>query len=83
MAKNLNDIIEVNHDASKDEIDGLLNEGRTLLLLAHKGSIVKASLKKGYSDYFKASIEVVSEGNYQGVCGCGKPNNIKLYLWRD
>lgn len=83
MAKNLNDIIEIKQDMSKDEIDSLLDQGKTLLLIGNKGPMVEASLAKGYSDYFSANIEMVSEGLYQGVCSCGKPNNIKLYLWRD
>ncbi len=83
MAKNLNDVIAINQNMTKDEIDNLLNQGKTLLLTENKGEMVKTSLAKGYSDYFAANIEVASEGLYQGVCSCGEPNNIKLYLWRD
>lgn len=83
MAKNLNDVVVINQDTSKAEIDNLLNQGKTLLLTANKGAMVEASLAKGYFDYFAANIEVASEGLYQGVCSCGEPNNIKLYFWRD
>lgn len=83
MAKNLNDVITINHNMTKDEIDNLLEQGKTLLLTGNKGEMVTASLAKGYSDYFEANIELAAEGWYQGVCSCGQPNNIKLYLWRD
>ncbi|MDQ7983195.1 MAG: hypothetical protein REH79_03225 [Spiroplasma sp.] len=83
MAKNLDDVIVITEDTSKDEITELLNKGKTLLLSAHKGPIVKASLTKGYSDYFQANIAIASEGVYPEVCGCGKRCNIKLYLWKD
>lgn len=83
MAKDLNNVVEFNRDSSKDKIEDLLNEGKTILFYANKGPILEASLKKGYADYFQANIELISEGNYQGVCGCGKPNNVKLYLWKD
>lgn len=83
MAKNLNDAVTIDSSIAMDQISTLLDEGKAILLFAHKGSIVTESLEKGYSDYFAANIELVSEGNYQGLCGCGEPNNVKLHLWRD
>ncbi|AUM62331.1 hypothetical protein [Spiroplasma monobiae] len=84
MSKNLNNTIEI-LDMSKyslDDLEKLLKEQKTIILALEKGEHVSNSLNLGYSEYLKANIELKEISENCGTCGCGKPANILVYVWR-
>ncbi|WP_338985241.1 hypothetical protein [Spiroplasma endosymbiont of Diplazon laetatorius] len=84
MAKDLNNLVEV-LDMTKYELEDLntiLDEGKTILIALEKGEHVTNSLNEGYSHYLKANVELKEEKENCGVCGCGQPADILVYAWR-
>ncbi|QHX36329.1 hypothetical protein [Spiroplasma sp. BIUS-1] len=84
MSKDLNNVVEV-LDMTKveiQEIQNMLEEGKTLLIALENGEHVANSLKEGYSNFLGANIELKEEKENCGVCGCGKPANILAYAWK-
>ncbi|AUB31144.1 hypothetical protein [Spiroplasma floricola] len=84
MSKNLNNVFEIS-DMSKFElkdIKEILDKGQTILMALEKGEHVSNSLAKGFSDYLNAYIELKEEKENCGICGCGKPANILVYIWK-
>ncbi|KAF5276150.1 hypothetical protein FQR65_LT16468 [Abscondita terminalis] len=72
MAKDLNNLVEV-LDLTKhsiEEIHGLLNEGKTLLVALENGEHVQKSLENGFSGYLQANVELKEQKENCGVCGC-------------
>ncbi|AGM25995.1 hypothetical protein SSYRP_v1c04020 [Spiroplasma syrphidicola EA-1] len=82
MAKNLDNLTVIsNGDMTK--VFNELELGKTVLLSIEKGPLAAQSIAEGYSEFFKAKMELAAEGAYEGLCGCGKPADAKVYLWRE
>ncbi|ASZ09340.1 hypothetical protein CK556_03220 [Mesoplasma chauliocola] len=84
MAKNLNKLIEVldMSNADMQYLDQKLNEGYTILVAAEKGKAVEKSLEDKWTNFLNANVELKEERSGCGICGCGKPANVLLYMWR-
>lgn len=76
MSKNLNNIYEVKSLDSvyPTKLKELLNSGKTLIIPLDKGINVEKSLKKGYSNFLQANIELKEEKETDALCWCGKKN---------
>lgn len=70
-------------DKSKENINKLLSEGKTLVLPIEIGKFVAKSLEAGFSEYYNANIELKEMKDNIGLCGCGNPNNALIWAWRD
>ncbi|MBE4704397.1 hypothetical protein [Spiroplasma platyhelix] len=82
MAKDLNNMIEI-LDGDFSNIENLLTEGKTILAAVEIGEYVSSSLNKGFSDHFNANMELKEKKENIGICGCGKPANALIYIWRN
>ncbi|WP_106078992.1 hypothetical protein [Mesoplasma coleopterae] len=84
MKNNADKVIEV-LDMTKiniEEVNDKLNKGYTILMAFEKGKNVTKSIQDGWSEYLNAKVELKEEKENCGICGCGKPANILVYVWR-
>ncbi|WP_338983024.1 hypothetical protein [Spiroplasma endosymbiont of Othius punctulatus] len=70
-------------DKSRENINKLLQDKKTLVMALEVGDNVKKSLDKGFSDFLNANMELKEYKDNIGVCSCGEPNNALIYLWKD
>ncbi|QBQ07449.1 hypothetical protein SGLAD_v1c02500 [Spiroplasma gladiatoris] len=85
MAKNLNDLVEIKNLKELDiaQIVNALDEGKTVLWSVHKGEMVDKAIAEGRIELFDANCELKSTIEDGSYCGCGKPSNAQLIIWRD
>lgn len=82
MAKDIKNSILID-DGSVNLVFPALELGKTVRLTVEKGEGVTKSLASGYSDHFKANVELLEDNKPGcGTCGCGKPANAIIVLWR-
>ncbi|AGR41169.1 hypothetical protein [Spiroplasma taiwanense] len=81
MALDLNNLVEINN-GDFNEISQQLNNGKTVLAALEKGPLLEEALKTGKMNDGFANIKFKEEKDNCGVCGCGKPANTLVYLYR-
>ncbi|QGS52390.1 hypothetical protein [Spiroplasma tabanidicola] len=81
MSLDKNNYVHVTNGDFK-EIDKILNEGKTVLAALECGEKLKASLEEGKMSNGFANVELKEYKDNCGTCGCGKPANCLVYLWR-
>lgn len=81
MSFDLNNTVEITN-GDFQEIDKQLSAGKTVIAAVHKGELVTQSLKNGeMSDGF-AKVKLKESKANCGTCGCQKPADTLVYLWR-
>ncbi len=81
MALDLNNLVEITN-GDFGEIDNQLKQGKTVLAALQKGELLTQALSKGEMNDGFAKIKFKETKQNCGTCGCQKPADTLVYLWR-
>ncbi|AOG60285.1 hypothetical protein SHELI_v1c03300 [Spiroplasma helicoides] len=83
MAKDFNTNISFTKGNEIEKIIKALDEGKTIIWAVEYGEKVRDSLAKGKIEFLgNANCELKELKEDCGTCGCGKPANALIYVWR-